>query len=410
MTRVAAQVWFRLVLFTVGAVAVVLVAWLAGPYLPMLGADLGQDSVGTILNIMATSMLAVTTFSLTAMISAYSAAAQGTTPRATQLLVEDPTSQNALSTFLGAFVFAIVGIIALGLDAFGEQARSVLFIATLVVIATVVVTLLRWIHHLTEFGRVPDIIDRVERAATTAACEYAKAPHLGGSVARDAPGPVTEFRAHSPGCVTGISMAQLERWARKADARVHVDVLPGVTVGKGTVLGRVEGRTEVSDADAHELRGAFLIEDHRTYEQDPRLGLVALSEIGSRALSPSTNDPGTAIEVLNALERVFIRVLTTRPDPEVPYPHVHVPQPRFEDLIEDAFRPVARDGAALVEIGLRVQRVLGHLIDVADPREAQQLVEASERGERRAVASLRDEGDRDLVRRAALAARERGPA
>ena len=48
------------------------------------------------------------------MISAFSGAAAGTTPRATQLLVDDPTSQNALSTFLGSFVFSIVGIIALG--------------------------------------------------------------------------------------------------------------------------------------------------------------------------------------------------------------------------------------------------------------------------------------------------------
>ncbi|WP_061960542.1 DUF2254 domain-containing protein [Demequina flava] len=406
VTRLASRIWFRLALFTVGAIAVVLIAWLLGPYLPsVLSADLGQDSVGTILEIMATSMLAVTTFSLTAMISAYSAAARATTPRATQLLIDDPTSQNALSTFLGAFVFSIVGIVALGLEAFGDEARAVLFIASLIMIAIVVGTLLRWIHHLTGFGRVPDTIDRVERAATQAACDYARAPRFGGSQEREPAAGVTEIRAGRPGCVTGIAMESLQEWADRADARVHVDVLPGRTVGQGQCLGRVESDSSVSEADLGHLCEAFLIEDHRTYEQDPRLGFVALAEIGSRALSPSTNDPGTAIEALNAIERTFTHVLTAQPDTDVPYPRVHVPAPNLGDLIEDALRPVARDGAPLVEIGLRVQRVLEHLLALAEPRDVAVFVGASERAERRALDGLVDAGDRELVQRAAREAR-----
>src|SRR5690606_41571550 len=67
----------------------------------------------SLLNIIASSMLAVTTFSLGVMTAAFSAATTNVTPRATRLLMEDDLTNNVLSTFIGAFLFSIVGIIVL---------------------------------------------------------------------------------------------------------------------------------------------------------------------------------------------------------------------------------------------------------------------------------------------------------
>ncbi len=226
LTRLTRQIWFRATLFTVGAIILVIIAGALGPYLPA-DLKLGEDAVQNILQILATSMLAVTTFSLTAMITAFGSVASQTTPRATQLLVTDSTSQNALSTFLGSFVFAIVGIIALSTDRFIDQARSILFLGTLAVIALVSITLLRWIAHLTTFGRVPDIIDRVERAASDAACAYARNPFLGGEPPAEIPRAAHPVPAPHAGLVTGIAMQTLQEFATKHDARVHVVTLPG---------------------------------------------------------------------------------------------------------------------------------------------------------------------------------------
>ncbi|WP_062133984.1 DUF2254 domain-containing protein [Demequina aestuarii] len=406
VARLAQRIWFRLALFTVLALAVSLLGRFAGPALPEAWAlDFGQDSVATILQILASSMLAVTTFSLTVMISAYSGAAAQTTPRATQLLLADNTSQNALSSFLGSFVFAIVGIVALSTSYYGERGRTLLFLGTLLVIAIVVATLVRWIHHLTNFGRMADVLDRVEKAAHDTVCAYATAPTLGGAAATDVPASARAIRADAAGCVTGIAVAALADAAERARLTVHVAALPGVMVGLGTPLAYVEGFADDGTADA--VREAFRVEKHRTFEQDPRLGLVALSEIGSRALSPSTNDPGTAIEALNAIQRVLTDLLTTSADSEVAHPSLRVPTVSLEDLIEDALRPLARDGAGIVEVGLRVQRVLGDLIAIADSEAAASLRAASEHAEQRAVGGLPDEGDRDLITAAGAKARAR---
>ncbi|WP_159448445.1 DUF2254 domain-containing protein [Demequina sp. NBRC 110052] len=407
LARLPRRIGFRLSLFTVGALALVFVAAWAAPLLEgTLSFDFGQDAVANLLQILATSMLAVTTFSLTAMISAYAAAAQGTTPRATQLLIADTTSQNALSTFLGAFVFAIVGLVGLSTGGFGDAGKSVLFAGTLIVIAVVVGTLLRWIHHLTTFGRVPDVIDRVEAAATDAVRAFACDPHLGGVAPVAVPDGAAAVGARSAGYVTGIDMARLHEMADAAGVTVHVDVLPGAFVGLGTDLGRVTGTG--ADADVLErMCGCFRVEKHRTYEQDPRLGLVALAEIGSRALSPAVNDPGTAVEVLGAITRVMTVLFTeSAGDDDAPYPRIHVPQVTVGELTEDALRPLARDGAAQVEVSLRIQKVLGELVRLAPDDDAvRALGEASVRALRRAKAGLTDESDAALVEAAAASVR-----
>lgn len=405
LARLPRRIGFRLALFTVGALAlVVLAAWAAPMLEDALSFDFGQGAVANLLQILATSMLAVTTFSLTAMISAYAAAAQGTTPRATQLLIADTTSQNALATFLGTFVFAIVGLVGLSIGGFGPGGKSVLFAGTLVVIALVVVTLLRWIHHLTTFGRVPDVIDRVESAATDAVRAFALSPHLGGVAPVAVPDGASAVSARSAGYVTGVDMGRLQQMADAAGVTVHVDVLPGAFVGLGADLARVTGGG--ADADVLErMCGCFRVESHRTYEQDPRLGLVALAEIGSRALSPAVNDPGTAVEVLGAITRVMTVLFTQGPDSEdVRHSRIHVPQVSVEDLIEDALRPLARDGAAQVEVGLRVQKVLSELARIAPDNESlHALRAASERALRRASDGLVQESDRALVASAAAA-------
>ncbi len=210
--RLPERMWFRLVVFAVGALALIGVAWTAGSVLPdNFPVDIGQDASLRILQILRSSMLAVTTFSLTAMISAYASAARGTTPRATQLLIADRTSQNALSTFLGTFVFSIVGIVALSTHSLAERGRSMLFLGTLVVIALVVATLLRWIHHLTGFGRVPDVLDRVEQAATRTIKAYARDPHLGGVAPVAVPDGAPTVLSQDVGYVTGVSIGHLER-------------------------------------------------------------------------------------------------------------------------------------------------------------------------------------------------------
>ena len=362
LKRIVRQIWFRAAIISLLSVALAIVAGLVTPYLPYtFDADIGQQSVGTILQIMASSMLAVTTLSLTAMVSAYSSATQLATPRATQLMVSDPTSQNALSTFLGAFVFSMVGIVGLNTSAYGHDGRIILFAATVLVILLVVGTLLRWIGHITAFGRMADVIDRVEEAATQAMRDLAARPYLGGRAPVGIPADAVALNSLQTGYITHIDVAALGTIADRHGLTVYVDVLPGAMMHPARTLLRVKG--EPIHAVQTALVRTFTIERHRSFDQDPRLGLIALSEIASRALAPATNDPGTGIEVLNALLRVFLtlRPSASRLNDKVETHPVHIGRPTMDDMLTDAFGPILREGVQEVEVSLRLTATLAAL-------------------------------------------------
>ena len=94
LRRVASNLTAR-VLF--GAVLAFAMAFLSPLFEPLLPDEweikIGPDAVIPILNILATTMLTVTTFSLSVMVQAYQAAASQATPRAYRLHLSDTTTQ-----------------------------------------------------------------------------------------------------------------------------------------------------------------------------------------------------------------------------------------------------------------------------------------------------------------------------
>ncbi|WP_322963553.1 DUF2254 domain-containing protein [Sphingomonas fuzhouensis] len=354
--RIARKIWFRAALISAASVVVAAFAGIVARTVPYhFTGDIGQNAVGTVLEIIASSMLAVTTFSLTAMVSAYSSATQLATPRATQLLISDRMSQNALSTFLGAFIFAVVGIIGLQTRLYGGQGRVLLLIATVMLVALVVVTLLRWIAHLAAFGRMSDVIDRVEDAARSAMLTFANDPYQGGRPAIPVPDNARPVLSQTIGYVTHVDIERLAALARRQEIVLHVEAIPGTLVHKGRPLLRTVG--DVAELE-DELSRAFVIERHRAFDHDPRLGQIALGEIAGRALAPATNDPGTAIEVLNALLRTLSELPVQGPAPDDDLPPVYVPRPSVDELMRAGFAPIVREGAGEEEVAIRAFKVL----------------------------------------------------
>lgn len=359
--RFARRIWFRAAIISVLSVLLALASALLAPFVPYeFSLKIGSDSVDNILTILASSMLAVTTFSMTAMVAAFSRAEQHVTPRASQLLIEDKTAQNALSTFIGAFLFAIVGIIALSTDFYGAQGRVILFFGTAVLIAWIVLILLRWIDTLTRFGRVEDAVCRIERAAKDAIATYSGPILVTGSGDRSVASGKAALAAPATGYVTLIDRERLNRCAKGADCTIRICAPPGTMVTKGQPMAWAD--KQLDDQCRSDMAATFEIAEQREYVEDPRFGMVVLAEIASRALSPGINDPGTAISVLNAGQRVVEALAAADPDQSA-CPAVVDPPLELEAMLEELILPVARDGAALVEIGVRLQRLLAAIGD-----------------------------------------------
>ena len=125
--------------------------------------------------------------------------------------------------------------------------------------------------------------------------------------------------------------------------------LPGTFSAPGRVLAYVSSDSgDLSDLDTSQIAKAFLIGGDRKFDEDPRFGLIVLSEIASHALSPAVNDPGTAIEIIGTFVRLF--ALWSEPIEEgdtklLQFDRVEVPEISVRDMFDDAFTAIARDGA-----------------------------------------------------------------
>ena len=144
LRRLARALWLRVALFAGLAFLAVIAAHLAAPLVPgWLAERIDAQAVLPVLQILASSMLAVSTFSLGIMVQTHRTALQTATPRVLDLMLEDGLTQTVLGIFIGAFVYALTALI-LFQAGFDSGAALVLGV-TLAVTGAVVLALLRWI-------------------------------------------------------------------------------------------------------------------------------------------------------------------------------------------------------------------------------------------------------------------------
>lgn len=361
----ARKLWLRVALLGIAGVVTAVAGILLAPYVPDAWTfKIGAQAIDGILNVLASSMLAVTVFSVSTMVAAYGAATTNVTPRATRLLMEDNTSKNVLGTFIGSFLYSLVGIIALSTGLYGDQGRAILLVVTIGLIALIAVTIMRWIDFLARFGRLGDTIERVEEATWDAMKTRLDQAYLGGRPHEgEVPIAAWPVFAQGVGYVQHVDMSALEDVAKEADSQFYVLALPGTFADPSRQVAMVLG------PDTNQLKTAvakaFTIGTERTFDQDPRFGLCVLSEIASRALSPAVNDPGTAIDVIGRIVRLLVqwaRYDDQKRDAEVSCRRVWVPALEVGDMFDNSFAPIARDGAALLEVQVRLQKAFGALM------------------------------------------------
>lgn len=368
LNRIGEKLWVKPLLMAILSTAAVLAAGAADQLPDNTLPAVSFDSVETLLKIISSSMLVIATFAVGSMVSAYASASNTATPRAFALVVADDASQNSLSAFVGAFIFSIVALVALLNDFYGQGGRSALFGLTLLVFAIVILTFVRWVDRIARLGRLETTIRIIEQATREALLQYRRNPNLGGVAV--SPGIVDALPVYgdSVGYVQRIEIEQLQSFAEKSGTRIEVAATPGSFIRPLRALAFVHiDQDQPVDLDLDQVAKAFLIGSERTFDEDPRFGLVALSEIASRALSSGVNDAGTAIQVIGSLVRILYTWEIDASERQKPdCDRVAVPGLDPADLYTDAFRAIGRDGAGIVEVVIQLQKGLGSLASSGD--------------------------------------------
>ncbi len=371
LKRFSERLWVKPLLASVLSVAGVFAAKAAdGTALSDIVPAITVESIQTLLSIMASSVLVIASLAVASMVSAYASASNTASPRAFPLVVADDRSQYALSAFVATFIYSIVGLIASKNEYFGPAGRFVLFAMTLLVLTMVVLMFVTWIDRIARLGRMGVTIQQVERAAAKSLQDRRNMPFLGGHPQHTPANHGVKLYATDVGFLQHIDMGGLQDAAIEADVRLEIAALPGTFVTPDRHVARYVCASPVDADTLRELiQKHFVIGRDRTFEDDPRFGLIVLSQIAGRALSPAINDPGTAIDVIGAVVRLLVGwTAGDRGEPHaVRYDRISVPPLQADDIVDDAFIAIERDGANAIEVIVRLLRALETLSHLGDP-------------------------------------------
>ncbi|MDH2924275.1 putative membrane protein [Nicoletella semolina] len=315
--------------------------------------DISRDTLEGLLTVIASSMLSVSIFSLSIMVSAFSSVSSGATPRATELIMGDDRTRTAISSFISAFIFAVIAKTALGMEYYGQNGRFLLFIGTIAVLCYLIITLIRWVFTLSHLGGLANTLNKIKQKTEQALENHYKQPYFGATWQGSLKPTMQVLYAEKSGYLTHINMLSLQHLAEENNTHIHVAVRPGKLLFPNTPIAYINDPQQ----DANAFRSCFFIAVQRDYEQDPEWGFIVLREIAQRALPPTTNDPDTAISVMVTMLNLLTKVPPTK-DTETNYDRLSIIKADKYDWISQSFLPIARDGSELVEIGFVMQKIL----------------------------------------------------
>ena len=175
--------------------------------------------------------------------------------------------------------------------------------------------------------------------------------------------PVVQTLAHkgSPRSVTSIDLDRVLQLARGSRAVIVMSATVGDTLVEGDPILRVHGAA--MPIPERELIQAVHIGAQRTFEQDPKYPLRLLVDIAIKALSPAINDPTTAVQAIDQINDLLLRLGreelgNLRMSDQEGRLRVVVPMPTWDDYLALAFDEVRHYGADSIQVMRRLRAAL----------------------------------------------------
>jgi uncharacterized membrane protein len=326
--------------------------------------------------------LAGVTFSVAAV--TLSLVASQYTPRVVRSFMRSPKTQIALGVLVGVYVYAFVVLRSLesaGAQRVPELAVGVALVYVMVSLGMFIV----FTHHIASFIQSSTIIsDVLEETLEAIDDVFPEQRGKGEDDARDAGveeacdrlawHTVTSAKA---GYIQDVDVSTLVRYGRDEDTVVRLVVRVGDFVAKGAPLLAV-AQAAPDARGVKRLRRAVSVGPHQTIEQDPAFGSRQLVDIALKGLSPSINDPTTAmicIDHLSALlHHLAERKIVEAHCCEGGKMRAIVPRVRFGEVLAGAVAPICLAGSGQPQVLERILLMLERLARVVVPSNQRRAV------------------------------------
>lgn len=334
---------------------------------PGLVSPMSVSSATAIYSSISAGMIALTgiVFSLTFVMVQFSSTAYS--PRLVLWIARDPVMSHALGIFTATFLYAIAALAGVDRGGSGKVPFFSVYLVMVLLLASVgmFIALIQRIGLL-QINRM--LIFTGDQGRKVIATLYPSAKSVVTFNESD------NFRALArtqtlihrgrPRTIQAVDAAALVSLARVSGGIIHMVVAVGDTVVESMPLLHVLGTREPIAEE--KLRNGIDLGDERTFEQDPKYAIRLLVDIAIKALSPAVNDPTTAVQALDQIEDLLLRLgqcfveIGTYRDSDGKLRLV-VPFPTWDDLLRLAFDEICYCGATSVQVMRRMNALVADL-------------------------------------------------
>jgi uncharacterized membrane protein len=273
------------------------------------------------------------------------------------------TMQHTIGLVLGTTVFCLLALRST--RDFDERGTGIVpNLTVLVAVALGVLSLVavvRSVDHLTHSVRIGAVADRVASETIGVVDRIDRTIPAGQvpTVLPSADGTDELVATTIPADAIAIDTPRAG-WIQQIDADALLDALPeastavvvvsiGGFVPERAPLMWISPPPDSDDPRRSEVLEAFAIGDSRTMQQDVEFGLVQLTDIAVRALSPGINDPTTAADVVVHIGDVLLAIWSRDEPPSSRTRdgrRVMLLQATHEAYLARSIGPIRRYGAA----------------------------------------------------------------
>ena len=394
---------------------------LVGPLRWLLGTT--PASVRSLLETIAGGMISIATVSYSMTLIVLTLASSQYGPRILSIFVEDRANQVVLGTLVSLTVYCFVLLSFVGEPDTGQTVPQLSVVVAFIWALLNLGAFIFFFHHVVESIRAPEIIEHIGKelrkriASLPEETEGYDGEGDRAEALRRLEG-IPHFRlpAKESGYVQVIDFDRLAHLAKQHEISFRMVHRAGDWIIEGAALVDVYGLGEdeqaVDEGLESEIRLAFVLGDRRTPTQDFAFAIYQLEEIAVRALSPSTNDPHTAINCINQLGSLLAYLARVYSPNSVRVGEDGRPLlirriTSYEELLDAAFTDIRLYGAdqiSVVNSLLDTIEMLMTLVNTAEQREA--LHAQAEMIARSALDKATLEGDRENVQERLEAVRE----
>lgn len=260
----------------------------------------------TLLTTLAGAFLTISTFTFSTILTVLNKYASSYSPRTVGNFIQKRITMKILGIYIGGFFYCICALLLMR-DAFDDRlvvAGGVAILYSVVSIIYFVIFVQRVLHSMKGvnviseiYGEALPLIQKELKARCDSSPHKSEAtPHL------------TRIYSNNSGYLSLVDYSRLTALLKDHRGLFDVRVKLGDYVVKGFHIADLHLEEKLSfDSEAErddflsKLADCFLYEEEKFAEEDYRTNLDKLVEMSLTALSPSTNDPNTAIHCIRKL-------------------------------------------------------------------------------------------------------------